>query len=83
MEEIPRIELIMVSFFYIYTRDFIYVFVKLFIYIHLSFFFFFFCIDATLNWETTIPWLRKHTKLQIWLKGGKYPRPKTIPNQIT
>ncbi|KAB2581035.1 Peroxisomal (S)-2-hydroxy-acid oxidase GLO4 [Lasiodiplodia theobromae] len=25
--------------------------------------------DATLEWETAIPWLRKHTKMQIWLKG--------------
>ncbi|KAM0099315.1 hypothetical protein ACP6JE_006122 [Aspergillus fumigatus] len=23
----------------------------------------------SLDWETTIPWLRKHTSLQIWLKG--------------
>lgn len=28
--------------------------------------------DPSLDWETTIPWLRKHTKLQIWLKGGVY-----------
>jgi (S)-2-hydroxy-acid oxidase len=25
--------------------------------------------DASLDWETAIPWLRKHTKLQIWVKG--------------
>ncbi|KAI0435754.1 hypothetical protein F4803DRAFT_286060 [Xylaria telfairii] len=25
--------------------------------------------DASLDWETTIPWMRKHTKMQIWLKG--------------
>ncbi|KAF4307778.1 putative FMN-dependent dehydrogenase family protein [Botryosphaeria dothidea] len=25
--------------------------------------------DASLEWETAIPWLREHTKLQIWLKG--------------
>ncbi|KAH3105518.1 hypothetical protein KXX00_004113 [Aspergillus fumigatus] len=25
--------------------------------------------DPSLDWETTIPWLRKHTSLQIWLKG--------------
>lgn len=25
--------------------------------------------DASLDWETAIPWLRKHTKLQIWIKG--------------
>ncbi|KAF7596368.1 hypothetical protein BBP40_002112 [Aspergillus hancockii] len=27
--------------------------------------------DPSLDWETTIPWLRKHTKLQIWLKGDQ------------
>lgn len=26
--------------------------------------------DPSLDWETTIPWLRQHTKLPIWLKGG-------------
>lgn len=25
--------------------------------------------DDTLEWEEVIPWLRKHTKMQIWLKG--------------
>ncbi|KAJ5113293.1 hypothetical protein N7456_001827 [Penicillium angulare] len=25
--------------------------------------------DATLDWETAIPWLREHTSLPIWLKG--------------
>ncbi|EOD45740.1 putative fmn-dependent dehydrogenase family protein [Neofusicoccum parvum UCRNP2] len=25
--------------------------------------------DATLEWESAIPWLRANTKLQIWLKG--------------
>ncbi|PLB42156.1 alpha-hydroxy acid oxidase [Aspergillus candidus] len=25
--------------------------------------------DPSLDWESTIPWLRKHTFLQIWLKG--------------
>ncbi|GKZ85136.1 hypothetical protein AnigIFM56816_010902 [Aspergillus niger] len=25
--------------------------------------------DASLDWDSAIPWLRKHTKLQIWLKG--------------
>ncbi|CAH0053715.1 unnamed protein product [Clonostachys solani] len=25
--------------------------------------------DASLDWATAIPWLRKHTKLQIWVKG--------------
>ncbi|KAL4887808.1 FMN-dependent dehydrogenase [Aspergillus ambiguus] len=25
--------------------------------------------DPSLDWESTIPWLRAHTKLQIWLKG--------------
>ncbi|OGM42082.1 (S)-2-hydroxy-acid oxidase [Aspergillus bombycis] len=29
--------------------------------------------DPSLDWETTIPWLRKHTKLQIWLKGVYTP----------
>lgn len=27
-------------------------------------------IDPSLDWESTIPWLRKNTSLQIWLKGG-------------
>ena len=26
-------------------------------------------LDPTLEWETAIPWLREHTKLQIWIKG--------------
>lgn len=25
--------------------------------------------DPSLDWENTIPWLRQHTKLQIWIKG--------------
>ncbi|KAI5921436.1 FMN-dependent dehydrogenase [Camillea tinctor] len=25
--------------------------------------------DPTLDWDSTIPWLRKNTKLQIWIKG--------------
>lgn len=25
--------------------------------------------DASLDWDTAIPWLRRITKLQIWLKG--------------
>ncbi|OJD31203.1 fmn-dependent dehydrogenase family protein [Diplodia corticola] len=25
--------------------------------------------DATLEWETAIPWLRENTKMQVWLKG--------------
>ncbi|KAL4802503.1 FMN-dependent dehydrogenase [Aspergillus unguis] len=29
--------------------------------------------DASLDWETTIPWLREHTTLQIWLKGVNRP----------
>ncbi|BCS30189.1 alpha-hydroxy acid oxidase [Aspergillus puulaauensis] len=29
--------------------------------------------DASLNWETTIPWLRQQTNLQIWLKGVNRP----------
>lgn len=28
-------------------------------------------VDSTLDWETAIPWLRSHTRLPIWLKGGK------------
>jgi (S)-2-hydroxy-acid oxidase len=27
--------------------------------------------DPSLDWATAIPWLRKHTKLQLWLKGGQ------------
>ncbi|EXJ84010.1 hypothetical protein A1O3_04677 [Capronia epimyces CBS 606.96] len=29
--------------------------------------------DPTLTWNETIPWLRKHTKLEIWLKGITCP----------
>lgn len=29
--------------------------------------------DDTLEWEEVIPWLRKHTKMQIWLKGVLSP----------
>ncbi|KAH7402923.1 FMN-dependent dehydrogenase [Pyrenochaeta sp. MPI-SDFR-AT-0127] len=29
--------------------------------------------DDTLEWEEIIPWLRKHTKMQIWLKGVLSP----------
>ncbi|BCR84616.1 alpha-hydroxy acid oxidase [Aspergillus chevalieri] len=29
--------------------------------------------DPSLDWENTIPWLRKHTKLPIWLKGVHTP----------
>ncbi|KAH6885205.1 hypothetical protein B0T10DRAFT_539626 [Thelonectria olida] len=25
--------------------------------------------DPSLDWDTAIPWLRKHTKLQLWIKG--------------
>jgi (S)-2-hydroxy-acid oxidase len=25
--------------------------------------------DPSLDWENTIPWLRQHTKLQIWIMG--------------
>jgi (S)-2-hydroxy-acid oxidase len=25
--------------------------------------------DPSLDWDSAIPWLRKHTKLQLWLKG--------------
>lgn len=28
------------------------------------------CADPSLDWDTAIPWLRQHTKLQLWLKGG-------------
>ncbi|PMD34850.1 FMN-dependent dehydrogenase [Hyaloscypha variabilis F] len=28
-----------------------------------------FAIDSNLVWEEIIPWLRQHTKMQIWLKG--------------
>lgn len=28
-------------------------------------------VDPSLDWETAIPWLREHTSLQIWLKGGE------------
>lgn len=27
--------------------------------------------DDSLEWDEVIPWLRKNTKMQIWLKGGK------------
>jgi (S)-2-hydroxy-acid oxidase len=29
--------------------------------------------DDTLEWEEVIPWLRKHTKMEIWLKGVLSP----------
>lgn len=28
--------------------------------------------DPSLDWESTIPWLRENTSLQIWLKGGLF-----------
>lgn len=28
-------------------------------------------VDPSLDWDSAIPWLKKHTKLQLWLKGGK------------
>jgi (S)-2-hydroxy-acid oxidase len=28
--------------------------------------------DPSLDWESTIPWLRKHTTLKIWLKGSMF-----------
>ena len=28
-------------------------------------------IDAGLEWAEIIPWLRKNTKMQIWLKGSR------------
>lgn len=27
--------------------------------------------DDGLEWDEIIPWLRRNTKMQIWLKGGK------------
>lgn len=30
--------------------------------------------ETELSWEVLMPWLREHTKLPIWLKGGKVPR---------
>jgi (S)-2-hydroxy-acid oxidase len=30
--------------------------------------------DDSLEWEEVIPWLRKNTKMQIWLKGSKIRR---------
>ncbi|KAJ5320218.1 hypothetical protein PENANT_c010G09097 [Penicillium antarcticum] len=29
--------------------------------------------DPSLDWESTIPWLREHTSLKIWLKGVTSP----------
>ncbi|POR33091.1 2-hydroxy-acid oxidase [Tolypocladium paradoxum] len=29
--------------------------------------------DPSLDWNTAIPWLREHTKLQLWLKGVYTP----------
>ncbi|KAJ5474506.1 hypothetical protein N7475_004072 [Penicillium sp. IBT 31633x] len=29
--------------------------------------------DPSLDWESTIPWLRQHTSLKIWLKGVTSP----------
>ncbi|VUC26969.1 unnamed protein product [Clonostachys rosea] len=29
--------------------------------------------DPSLDWDSAIPWLRKHTKLQLWLKGVYTP----------
>lgn len=26
----------------------------------------------SLDWDSAIPWLRQHTKLQLWLNGGKW-----------
>lgn len=28
--------------------------------------------DPSLDWESAIPWIRQHTSLQIWLKGGNH-----------
>lgn len=27
--------------------------------------------DTEVSWDNVIPWLREHTKLPIWLKGGQ------------
>lgn len=27
-------------------------------------------VDASLKWDTAIPWLKANTNMQIWLKGG-------------
>lgn len=27
-------------------------------------------VDASISWEEHIPWLQKHTNMQVWLKGG-------------
>ncbi|KAK2596021.1 hypothetical protein N8I77_013532 [Diaporthe amygdali] len=27
--------------------------------------------DASLDWDSAIPWLKENTKMQIWLKGGQ------------
>ncbi|KAL0942688.1 2-hydroxy-acid oxidase [Colletotrichum truncatum] len=29
--------------------------------------------DPSLDWDSTIPWLRQHTKLKLWPKGGVHP----------
>ena len=31
-------------------------------------------VDPSAEWNELIPWLRQHTKLEIWLKGSKWPR---------
>lgn len=28
--------------------------------------------DTSNSWASVIPWVKKHTKLEIWLKGSKY-----------
>ena len=28
--------------------------------------------DTELNWDNVVPWLRQHTNLPIWVKGGEY-----------
>jgi (S)-2-hydroxy-acid oxidase len=32
-------------------------------------------LDASVDWNSIIPWLRSRTSLQIWVKGGTSPRP--------
>ncbi|TDZ26818.1 Oxidase FUB9 [Colletotrichum orbiculare MAFF 240422] len=34
--------------------------------------------DPSLDWDSAIPWLKKHTKLQLWLKGVYTPDDVTL-----
>lgn len=29
-------------------------------------------LDASCTWKTLVDWARSHTKMQIWLKGGRF-----------